>query len=1139
MIRFRSLVISALIGSSLPVPVTADDPPKRLTDEERKDLDDQRLKWNRVGLEASEKRQYPDAVKAYEKALEIAHRLYPMTEFPNGHAKLSNSLSNLALTYYAHEKYEAAEPLFKDALEMRKRLFQGDHPSVADSLNDLAGMYNAQRRYGAAEPLFKAALDMRRRLFRGDHAGVANSLNNLAALYNAQKKYGAAEPLFKEALDMHRRLYKGDHPGVATSLNNLAFFYRDQGKDGAAEPLFKEALDMYKRLDKGDRLELTNGIDYLALLYRDQGKYAAAEPLFKEVLDMRKRLYKGDHPDVATSLNNLALLHRAQGNYAAAEPLFKAALDMRKRLFKGDHPGVANSLTSLALVYRDQGKYAAAEPLFKEALDMHKRVFRGDHPGVANSLNNLALMYNAQEKREVAEALFKDALEMHKRLFPGDHPSVANSLNNLAGLYRDQGKYATAEVLFKDALEMYKRLFPGDHPSVANSLNNLAGLYRDQGKYGSAEPLLTGALEMHKRLFPGDHPALINSLSNLAVLHQAQAEYAAAEPLFKDALAMSQRITAAHAKQKTEGEALTFTASLPLYRDGFLSFATHWKHVPASTYDPATAYPTLWTTKGTLARVYEQRQFRVRTAAIDPALARTLSRLGDVRRRRAEILFAPATTDAVTLEHRAADLSAFDSTIAELTKALTEQFPPTARADKLATATPADLHTALSVGTAFVDFYHYTYFERDDTQPAGKREKRTNRYVAFVVTRDKVTWVDLGAAVPIGEAVRVWREGITGHKEIPNAVAQRVRELVWEPVRKHLPGAVRTVYICLDADLFGVPFAALPGDRAGTIVLEDFAIATIPHPPFLLDKLWPHEPVKNPPSGALVVGGVKYDAEIVPPGPNVIATRSGAPLLKPGQKLDWPYLPGSAVEANGVSAAAERKQLLATRLDGDKATPATVLAALPKARHAHFATHGFFADASFRSVFQLDEKDYEISRGGERIGRAVNSPLIMSGLVFAGANNPKTPGRGVVTGEQLIDLDLSGLELAVLSACETGLGAVAGGEGVYGLQRAFHYAGATNVVASLWKVPDQSTAALMALFYRNLWERNMTPLESLRQAQLEIYRYPEKVPELAKGFRGEFEIVPGAEAVSEIKPNKDGKAHPLFWAAFTLSGPGR
>jgi CHAT domain-containing protein len=151
--------------------------------------------------------------------------------------------------------------------------------------------------------------------------------------------------------------------------------------------------------------------------------------------------------------------------------------------------------------------------------------------------------------------------------------------------------------------------------------------------------------------------------------------------------------------------------------------------------------------------------------------------------------------------------------------------------------------------------------------------------------------------------------------------------------------------------------------------------------------------------------------------------------------------------------------------------------------------------------------------------------MVMTGLVLAGANKPGTPGRGIVTGEALVDLDLSGLELAVLSACESGLGDV-------------DLAGTRDVVASLWKVPDRPTAALMALFYRNLWEKNLSPAEALRQAQLEVYRNPGKVAELAEGFRGKFVEVPGS-GEEAVKPGADGKAHPRLWAAFSLSGPGR
>ena len=115
-------------------------------------------------------------------------------------------------------------------------------------------------------------------------------------------------------------------------------------------------------------------------------------------------------------------------------------------------------------------------------------------------------------------------------------------------------------------------------------------------------------------------------------------------------------------------------------------------------------------------------------------------------------------------------------------------------------------------------------------------------------------------------------------------------------------------------------------------------------------------------------------------------------------------------------------------------------------------------------------------------------PGLLSGLVCAGANNPAVEGRddGFLTAEEVGWLNLSGVQLVVLSACETGLGESRAGEGLLGLRRSFLLAGAKTVISSLWSVPDQSTADLMDLFYRNLWQRGMGRHESLRAAQLEL-----------------------------------------------------
>ena len=188
-----------------------------------------------------------------------------------------------------------------------------------------------------------------------------------------------------------------------------------------------------------------------------------------------------------------------------------------------------------------------------------------------------------------------------------------------------------------------------------------------------------------------------------------------------------------------------------------------------------------------------------------------------------------------------------------------------------------------------------------------------------------MAWVDLGTAATIEPAVEAWRAALASGKAVAPEVAARVRERVWEKVRKDLPAGIKAVYVCPDADLCRVPFAALPGDKPGTIVLEDFAVVTIPHAPFLLDKIETPDERKNPPSGALVVGAVKYDAELAAPAPNPSAGASrGEALLKRDQKLGWGFLPNTAGEANGVAAAAERKKLTAVRIEGEKATTLAV-----------------------------------------------------------------------------------------------------------------------------------------------------------------------------------------------------------------------
>jgi CHAT domain-containing protein len=341
------------------------------------------------------------------------------------------------------------------------------------------------------------------------------------------------------------------------------------------------------------------------------------------------------------------------------------------------------------------------------------------------------------------------------------------------------------------------------------------------------------------------------------------------------------------------------------------------------------------------------------------------------------------------------------------------------------------------------------------------------------------------------------------------------------------------VYLTPDGALHQVPWGALPGRKPDTVLLDEHALCLVPHGPFLLERL---ESDKPAPAGTLLaVGGVDYEGapEVVPSKGGEFALRE--PAVSP-KGVRWSALAGTERERQQVAALARRAaRLEVVERSGKGAGTEQLQRDLPAARYAHIATHGFFADPQFRSALQIDPKAFQHATPDRRGG--ARSPLALSGLVLAGANRTgkdMAEDRGIITAEGLIGLRLEGLDLAVLSACETGLGAWGGGEGVYGLQRAFHVAGCQNVIASLWKVDDGATQALMALFYRNLWEKKLDPAEALRQAQLTLYRHPEAVQVAVKRSVDFSESdLPRIEEKPAEKPLRAPAAH---WAAFTFSG---
>ncbi len=1071
------------------VKVAGVEPPPALSPEELKELstagqlNSQAIRLYRQGKAAR-------ALVPARQAAEIRKRLQGQ-----GHPDYSVSLNNLAEFYRVLGDYPKAEPLFVQARKIDKKVLGEEHPRYATCLNNLANLYEAMGDYAKAEPLHVQAMEIRKRVLGEEHPRYSVSLNNLAVLYQAMGDYGKAEPLQVQARDIRKRVVGEEHPSYATSLNNLANLYHAMGDYAKAEPLYLQALDIIKRVVGEGHPRYATSLNNLAVLYHSMGNYTKAESLAMQARDTIKKVQGEEHPDYARSLNHLAALYQAMGDYAKAESLYVQARDIRKKVFGGQHPVYAGSLNNLAELYRAMGDYARAEPLYVQALDIIKKVLGEGHPSYAISLNNLAVLYQTMGDYAKAEPLYVQALDIKRRVLGKGHPDYALSLNNLAELYRAMGEYAKAEPLYVQALNITEDVRGKEHPDYATSLNNLAELYRSMGEYAKAEPRFVHARDIIKNVLGEEHPHYALSLANLAALYESTGDYAKAELLLVESVNVEFKLATQVLTSKSEAQALNYLAANSPNVGGLLSVALH---LDEPRHD---AYELVWRGRRLLHRVTAQRnrQLYLVEREASPETKQHFRDYQLARRRIGQLILAAAEISPQVARKRKDELAKLSDQKESLERRLVADLPEFARVVNEQRSRPTDLLKHLPNRAVFVELVRYTRVDQDPNVPGRKGRSLTPSYAAFVVHPNQpIRRVELGPANPIDEAADAWRAAISRGESTP-AATQALSKLVWQPLAKAFPAGVKSLYLCPDSSLAIIPWAALPTGKGGRVVLEDYAVAVVPHGHFVLRQLTAKTEASQDADRMLLVGDVSYGSRPARPTFEEIQLASRTrhrDAVVGGKRVEWPALPAGKQETADVAHLAGDCDT--TQLAADQATTDGVLRELPKSQYAHFATHGFFADKKFRSYLQVIEDNFERDRGFDSVGSrgtfAGRNPLVLSGLVFAGANLPRekdeygipTDDGGILAAEAIASLPLYDLKLAVLSACETGLGDVAGGEGVYGLQRAFHTAGTQNVIASLWKVNDDATASLMRLFYYKLWKENKPPLEALREAQLYV-----------------------------------------------------
>lgn len=944
----------------------------------------------------------------------------------------------------------------------------------ADQLSAEAIKLYSSGQYAAAIPLAQQALSLREQFFGPSHPDVATSLNVLGELYRGVGSYPQGESFTQRALALREQIFGPTHPDVAMSLNNLGGFHEIQGRYSQAKPFYQRALAIFEQTLGPTHPRVATSLNNLAALAWFQGNYAEAEPLYQRALAIFEQALGPTHPDVATSLNNLAALHRSKGDYVEATLFYQRALTILEQAFGPDHPRVAISLHGLGGLHHAVGRSAEAESLVRRAATILEQSLGPHHPRIASVTNTLATIYSAQNKYEQAEPLYQRALAVWEQTVGPSHPDFAQGLQGLASVYHAQGKYEQAISFRQRALAIHEQALGSIHPTVATALSDLVVSFLAQGDTTRAVTLMRRVHDIREHNLPGIFMMGAES-GKLAAMALIAGETSAAVGL--------------HATFAPDSsEALDLALLTVLHRKGRVievmadNLSILRRHAPPEEQALLEQWAVM---QGELAT------FMLKGPGNQPAAyAKRLLEL------------------ALQVQQLEAQLSAHSA-------AFRTQFQPVSL-DQVQAAIPDD--------AVLIEIFSYLPLNPQ----ARSQEERwgSRRYMAYILHRQgSPRWLDLGEVMPIDRTVDRLREELRNPERFHvKEVARELDALVMEPIRPLL-GKAQHLLFAPDGALNLVPVSVFV-DEAQRYLVERYTISYLSTGRDLVRLSNAPPATLQPP---LVIGNPDFDAaeplsQIEP----AVITLSSAPrqLLSTYEErlshidspetaaiakkvlhtyfdqssLHFDPLPGTAEEVAAVQRLLPQSQLLTAA-----AASKTALKQVRQPYLLHIATHGFFLAGQQPQL--LPTRDLSLISApapGLLSGVQMPHPLLRSGLALAGANTRLSGStEGIVTAMEIAALDLWGTALVVLSACETGVGHVLDGEGVYGLRRALVIAGAESQVMSLWKVSDTTTRDLMIAYYERLLA-GIGRAEALRQAQLAMLQSPQQ--------------------------------HPFYWAAFIPSG---
>jgi CHAT domain-containing protein/Tfp pilus assembly protein PilF len=871
----------------------------------------------------------------------------------------------------------------------------------------------------------------------------AISVNENASIMDVQQKGEA----FSNALYALKE--ESDKTSVERARDTLemAINYYESRWYKMAELTFMQAKRMIERDGLQENINYLRAISAIGVVHLSQGRTMEANQYIAEALDKSFAQVGEKSAAYVSNLNNQAKLNQTLGQYTEAENQFDAALRLGKEVFVDNTKPIAIILNNKAMFLQTMGRYEEAIGLMQEAIVLADKAPKKGLEGKKSFDSrrfqaNLAVLYQLNNQLTLAESTYESIRKVFENRKQTSNPEYASLLNQLSLLHIQMGKTTSVEANLKKALDIYKKKISEESPAYAKALNDLGEFYRQQSKFAEAEKSLTRAAEIRASILGTDHPDYNQVKENLGILYWKMGQYDKAYDAFKIAMDASIHFINRYFPSLSEAEKAKYWDVLQPRFQRFYNFC-----IDAHATTPGLLVDMVeyhMATKALLLNATNRIKQTI-LASKDPALIQDYIAWLDKRENLAR-LYSYSKQELI---EQNIDLKLLEEEANQLERSLSLRSVDFSKGYTTERINFKQIVNVLTPQEAVVDIVRIRKFDQAFTDDVV--------YAVIILTKQSST-----PSLVVLENGKLLETRYA--KYYHNVIQQRMEDThsytqFFEKFSKALDGK-KVVYFSLDGVFNQINLNTLKSG-SGKYVLNHYDIVLLGNTKDLVSIK-----ARKPSSGkktATLVGFPTY----------------GSPDIAP--------LPGTKVEVEGVSKILKTGAFQVNSMLGAQATEAG-LKKVKSPTLLHIATHGYF----------LQDVEQVNNAYGVDVDNAGRNPLLRSGLMLTGAGaeidnqlSVTSNDNGIMTAYEAMNLDLYGTDLVVMSACETGLGEIRNGEGVYGLQRAFLVAGANALIMSLWKVDDAATQQLMNNFYTQ-WLKSGNKQSAFKQAQTQLMtKYPD------------------------------------------------